>query len=1013
MTVARAALSLAAGVAALGVVVSGQPRPDATAALGAPLEWRVDSLTRIGGHAVEVVGDPRVVGAGAAAAVAFDGVDDGLVVAANPLAGLGRFTLEVDFRPASGSAEEQRFFHAQEDGSENRALVELRMRPDGAWALDTYLQSPAPGLPLLDRSRTHSADVWHTAALIYDGRTMTHTVDGVRQGQGEVAFSPLAPGRTSLGMRLNRVSFFKGEIRRVRVWPEAVQTIPLWPEGVPGRAADLPAEERWVDGRVTNVQTPGLCYLTPTGPETGTAVVVAPGGGYARLAMANEAAGVAERLRREGVGVFVLKYRVGDAPFPAPLQDVLRAVRLVRSRADEFGVRADRVGVMGASAGGHVAAMAGVLYDAPEGRTGHVLDRVSARPDFLALLYPVVLMEGPFIHRDSTRNLIGESPTATLVARTSADRLVQPGMPPVFLVHTAADRSVPLEHSLALHAALRRTGVPTELHLYEQGEHGFGVRGDLGPTSQWMDRWMAWMRSHGWLPAAAPRTTAGGDEPRWGRGFEGQRRADLGDGTFLNPIVSGDHPDPSVLKDGDDYYMTFSSFDAYPGLVVWHSRDLVNWTPIGPALRKNVGAVWAPDLVKHGGRYYIYFPGIGPYRSNYVVWADDIRGPWSDPIDLKIGRIDPGHAVGPDGRRYLFLSAGYRVPLAADGLSVTGPEQKVYGGWPIPPGYVIEGVAQEGPKILRRGDYYYMVLAQGGTAGPPTGHMIVAARSRSIDGPWEHSPHNPIVRTRSADEAWWSKGHGTLVEDGAGRWWMVYHAYERGYLTLGRQTLLEPVEWTRDGWFRVREGDPAQPIVKPAATGGGPGRPPAHGFAFSDGFATSRIGVQWSFYAGDAGDASRVRVEDGTLTLRAKGDGPATSTPLWFTAGDRAYEIEVDIDADPGASAGLLLFYSRRLYAGLGFSARNFFMHSYGLDRPQAKPAGAGQRLRIRLRNDRHILTMYYSVDGERWERYDRGMELSGYHHNVAYEFSSLRPALYAAGAGEVRFRDFRYRALP
>ena len=741
---------------------------------------------------------------------------------------------------------------------------------------------------------------------------------------------------------------------------------------------------------------------------------MAPGGGYARLAMANEAAGVATRLSPLGVATFVLKYRVGDYRFPASLQDVLRAVRIVRSRAAEFGVRPDRIGVMGASAGGHLAGLAGTLFDAPEGRTGQALDAVSGRPDFLALLYPVVQMDGAFVHRGSLLNLLGEGPAAALVSRTSVDRLVRADTPPTFLVHTSADRSVPLENSLALHAALRRAGVPSELHVYEQGEHGFGLRPDLGPTSAWPDRWFEWMRARGFLPPAAetPAATGAsagdpGGEPRWARGVEGQRRADLGDGTFLNPILSGDHPDPSVLKDGDDYYMTFSSFDAYPGLVVWHSRDLVNWTPIGPALRKNVGAVWAPDLVKHGGRYYIYFPGVGPYRSNYVVWADDIRGPWSDPIDLKIGRIDPGHAVGPDGRRYLFLSAGYRATLAPDGLSVVGEPVKVYDGWPIPESYVIEGFAQEGPKILRRGDYYYMVLAQGGTAGPPTGHMIVAARSRSIDGPWEHSPHNPIVRTRSAAEAWWSKGHGTLVEDAAGRWWMVYHAYEKDYLTLGRQTLLEPVEWTADGWFRVRGGDPAQPIAKPAGTAG------PHGFAFSDDFGASRMGVQWSFYAGDAGDTSRVRHENGALVLRAKGDGPATSSPLWFVSGDRAYEIEVDIDADPGASAGLLLFYSRRLYAGLGFSATNFFMHSYGLDRPQAKPAAVGQRLRIRLRNDRHILTMQYSVDGVSWERYDRGMELSGYHHNVAYEFSSLRPAIYAAGTGEVRFRQFKYRALP
>ncbi len=255
----------------------------------------------------------------------------------------------------------------------------------------------------------------------------------------------------------------------------------------------------------------------------------------------------------------------------------------------------------------------------------------------------------------------------------------------------------------------------------------------------------------------------------WGRGFEGQRKADLGNGQFLNPILAGDHPDPSILKDGDDYYMTFSSFDAYPGLVLWRSRDLVNWQPMQPTLRQNVGSVWAPDLVKHSGRYYIYFPARTPtYRSNYVIWADAITGPWSDPIDLKIGQIDPGHAVAPDGTRYLFMSAGYLQRLAPDGLSVVGEMKKIYDGWKYPDDWIVEGFAQEGPKILRRGDYYYMVLAEGGTAGPPTGHMIVAARSKTIEGPWENSPHNPIVRTRSLDERWWSKGHGTLIEDRAG-----------------------------------------------------------------------------------------------------------------------------------------------------------------------------------------------------------------------------------------------------
>jgi len=496
-------------------------------------------------------------------------------------------------------------------------------------------------------------------------------------------------------------------------------------------------------------------------------------------------------------------------------------------------------------------------------------------------------------------------------------------------------------------------------------------------------------------------------EPVWPRGVEGQRKADLGNGFYLNPIMAGDHPDPSILKDGADYYMTFSSFDAYPGLVIWHSRDLVNWEPVGPTLFRNVGAVWAPDLVKHNGRFYIYFPGVGPYRSNYVIWADNIRGPWSEPIDLKIGRIDPGHAVGPDGKRYLFLSAGFVVPLADDGLSVTAEPHKVYDGWKYPADWIVEGFAQEGPKIIKRGDYYHMVLAEGGTAGPPTGHMIVSARSTSIDGPWENSPHNPIVRTKSGDEAWWSKGHGTLVEGPDARWYMVYHAYEKGYYTLGRQTLLEPIEWTADGWFRTAGADPAAPIAKPAG-----GATVPHGVAFSDDFSTSRIGTQWNFYKGSVEDRDRYRLADRSLILKAKGTSPADASPLSFVNGDRAYEIEVEIERDPDASAGLLLFYSSRLYAGLGFSSKNFFMHSYGLDRPQGKPAEVDRRLWIRIRNDRHIVTMWYSLDGQTWTKYDRGMELSGYHHNVAYEFLSLRPALYAAGSGEVRFRNFKYRAL-
>ena len=176
--------------------------------------------------------------------------------------------------------------------------------------------------------------------------------------------------------------------------------------------------------------------------------------------------------------------------------------------------------------------------------------------------------------------------------------------------------------------------------------------------------------------SAEPLAGAPPNESRkWRPGPEGQRLADRGDGTFLNPILAGDHPDPTILKDGADYYMTFSSFNSFPGIVIWHSRDLVNWRPVGPALRQNIGTVWALDLCKHGNQYYVYIPAIPPGKpwSLFVIRADRIEGPWSDPIDLKIeGCIDPGHVVGEDGKRYLFVNGIRKIRLTDDGLATDG-----------------------------------------------------------------------------------------------------------------------------------------------------------------------------------------------------------------------------------------------------------------------------------------------------------------------------------------------------
>jgi beta-xylosidase len=497
---------------------------------------------------------------------------------------------------------------------------------------------------------------------------------------------------------------------------------------------------------------------------------------------------------------------------------------------------------------------------------------------------------------------------------------------------------------------------------------------------------------------------------RWGHGFEGQRKADLGNGTFLNPVFAGDHPDPSILRDGDDYYVTFSSFDAYPGIVIWHSRDLVNWRPVTAALKRPIGSVWAPDLTKHRGRYYCYIPARFPNRrSIYVIQAERIEGPWSEPVDLHLpAHIDPNHAVDEQGRRWLFLSGGDRVRLSDDGLSTLGAPEHVYDPWRYPENWVVEGFAPEGPKIVRRGVWYYLVTAVGGTAGPPTGHMVIVARSRALEGPWENDPKNPIVRTRSATEKWWSRGHATLFEGPGGHWWMIYHGYENGYWTLGRQALLEPIEWSADGWPRPLGGDLSGSLYKPVNLG-----PQPHGIALSDDFSTDKFGIQWGFYDPSPDEMARVRRSNGAMFVRAKGATPSDCSPISCITGDQRYQFECDVEPGPANEAGLLLFYNRRLYAGLGFSSSGSVMHRYGLQRAGALLPGVPGPIRIRLTNDRNILTIHTSADGgSSWRKYEPQMEVSGYHHNVVGDFLSLRPALYSARSGEARFANFTYRAL-
>lgn len=468
---------------------------------------------------------------------------------------------------------------------------------------------------------------------------------------------------------------------------------------------------------------------------------------------------------------------------------------------------------------------------------------------------------------------------------------------------------------------------------------------------------------------------------------------------YPKAIFPGDYPDPTVVRDGADYYMTHSPFYYMPGFLIWHSQDLVNWQPVVRAVPEYTGSAYAPDLIKHEGRFYLYYPANG---TNYVSWADDIRGPWSKPVDTGVsGGIDPGHVVGEDGKRYLYINDGRMAQLSDDGLSRAGELKTVYEGWKFPEDWETEGMWLESPKFFKRGDYYYLVSAEGGTAGPATSHMIVVARSRSVHGPWENSPHNPMVHTYSADEEWWSKGHGTIIDDVNGNWWVVYHAYANGFHSLGRQTLLEPVEWTSDGW-PVATATPIVPRRRNRIEGG---------MELSDDFSSRSLGLQWTFWKEYAPEKAAVR-ED-MLHLEAKGTTPADGRLLLTTATDKEYVIETVVSAgNEGNQAGLMLFYSEDAYAGVLTDGKTFTVyHDAKSATTEPVPNWLGGTITIKISNRGNICTFSASGDGNVWIDLAEGVDLSSMHHNTYGGFYALRPALVSVGGGTARFGRFVYKS--
>jgi acetyl esterase/lipase len=262
----------------------------------------------------------------------------------------------------------------------------------------------------------------------------------------------------------------------------------LWPQGAPGAKGDTLADRPTL-----------TAYLPEPAMAVGTAVVICPGGGYGGLAVDHEGWQFARWFNSFGVAAFVLEYRHRGRGYghPAPLQDAQRAIRTVRAGADKWHIAPDRIGIIGFSAGGHLASTAGTHFDRGNANASDPIERVSCRPDFLILCYAVIAFEEPFTHRGSQENLLGANADAALVRSLSNEKQVTAETPPTFLFHTDEDKVVPPENSVQFYRALQRAGVPAEMHIYRTGPHGVGLAKGIPGTRTWPDRLKDWMQGQG------------------------------------------------------------------------------------------------------------------------------------------------------------------------------------------------------------------------------------------------------------------------------------------------------------------------------------------------------------------------------------------------------------------------------------------------------------------------------------------------------------------------------------
>lgn len=464
-------------------------------------------------------------------------------------------------------------------------------------------------------------------------------------------------------------------------------------------------------------------------------------------------------------------------------------------------------------------------------------------------------------------------------------------------------------------------------------------------------------------------------------------------GTYANPIISGDWSDPGLIRVGHDYYSVRSTFGWQPGLPIVHSRDLVHWEYIGHGFASH------PKLLPGDTRHGIWGVEMGwnpntkqfliyaPTRDGevFVYFADRPEGPYQvKSLGANLG-IDPGFFADDDGRLYLMTNRALIHELEPDGLSIRRPVKQI----DRTPYRLFEG-----PDIFKHGGYYYLLLSDGGTL-PHEPSTITTLRAKSLEGPWESDPGNPVMFSTDNGARFEAPAHGTIIDTPSGEWYIAYHAHEPAYYSLGRQFLMEPIEWTADGWWRPVGGK------VPATSAKAPSRAPVPlRLQQSDEFERPDLGLQWFFTCAPdfSGRAWSLREQPGVLRIRTqKGDLHALEAlPGVFQQRvmDKAFAFEtrVTFDARSGReAAGLHMYHDPLMNFWLATTVSNgdkriaVARHTLGVRQELWSVANPYGDRPVHLKivvTDPETATFFHSSEGRDWRRLGESIYFgaSGHH---------------------------------